>query len=700
MTKSNHTISIKSFLIISFCLIMGFSGTRGYAQTGSGEQILEETGNLLESIAVYNYDSRSWLNDYLDLMRSVYNTPGAAAEVEKMMLDFLESDATYAGKQFICKHLRIIATDASVPVLAGMIRDPQTADMALYAMENIPGSAVDEALLKAMDETEEEVLAGVINALGVRKTGKTAKKAVRKLAGCTGNDNQEVAKAAVYALGRIGGEKAAAILEEEYLRAGPPFKWDIAGSWLKCADGFLEEGKGKKARNIYEKIYADSPPVTTRVAAFKGMLKTGDMPPENQILRILESGDPPMREAVVPMIRDLPEGSNMKIFLEPMDQWPDMLQMQVAVAIACRHDPLVHDKILRMAGHENPAIRLAAIQALREIGTAGDVLYLARLAAGGRGRGEEMARRCLYSLRGEKVEKAILEGMEKTSGEVRAELVRSIGTRNMISELDHVFKYASDPDRNVRKESMEVLGMLAGPGQLKQVIDLLTREESRQVRREAVQAVVSIVTQIPDESERAVEIIDALEVAGEIRNKEALIEILGEIASGQALYVLRDHLDHPEKDVQIAAVRALSGWPDAAPLWYLKSIVQKSEMPRKRALAFRGYARLIGMAEELSDQEKVKEYRLAFQLAENQREKIAVVSGLSGVVSLDALHWAVELLGDASLRREAEAAVARIAGETGDNHPEETRKIINKILEDTGPGEFRENLERILTYIK
>ena len=71
-------------------------------------------------------------------------------EIEKEMVAFLGSDATFAAKQFVCEQLSLIGTSEAVPVLTHLMLDEETADIALFALQRIPDPAVDTALRQSL----------------------------------------------------------------------------------------------------------------------------------------------------------------------------------------------------------------------------------------------------------------------------------------------------------------------------------------------------------------------------------------------------------------------------------------------------------------------------------------------------------------------------------------------------------------------
>ena len=127
-----------------------------------------EFGQLLSNIKTYDFNkSRADLVKISDMIRDASGKPEMKA-MEKQLDDFLKSDASYAAKDFVCRELSIAGTEASVPALASMLTDEKVSDIARYALERIPGAAVDDALRKALPKAKGNAEVGIINTLGVR----------------------------------------------------------------------------------------------------------------------------------------------------------------------------------------------------------------------------------------------------------------------------------------------------------------------------------------------------------------------------------------------------------------------------------------------------------------------------------------------------------------------------------------------------
>lgn len=157
-----------------------------------------ETKAAIAAIATYEYGQlREPLTVVEDLVRASLASEEQSRSVAQELCALLTSPlATHDAKQFVCRQMVLIGTEEHVPSLAPLLGDPKTADMARYALQPIPGTAVDEALLTALPKADDRVKIGIINTLGMRRS----RKAKADLHALAKSANPEIAEAAKSAL--------------------------------------------------------------------------------------------------------------------------------------------------------------------------------------------------------------------------------------------------------------------------------------------------------------------------------------------------------------------------------------------------------------------------------------------------------------------------------------------------------------------
>jgi hypothetical protein len=178
------------------------------------------------------------------------------------------------------------------------------------------------------------------------------------------------------------------------------------------------------------------------------------------------------------------------------------------------------------------------------------------------------------------------------------------------------------------------------------------------------------------------------------------VEILGSIGDANSLSALRTSLSDDNAEVQTAAVRALSNWPNTAPAADLLKVAKSSSSQTNRTLALRGYVRLVGLDSNRPAEETVKMLSDAFVLAANADEKKLVLSALANVKGIESLNMAASYLDDPALQQEAAAAVVKIAESAIKTNPDQTKAVLQKVIATTKSIPLREKAQQFINQTK
>jgi hypothetical protein len=132
------------FAGFALCLALVFSA--GASQV-AGNQPGMSFEEAVTKVAAYEVgESRAAVTALNQQIVAAASSRARAGEMERALIKALEGKATLEGKDQFCRHLSLIGSAASVPVLSKMLGNAETADMARYAIERIPGAEVDRAL--------------------------------------------------------------------------------------------------------------------------------------------------------------------------------------------------------------------------------------------------------------------------------------------------------------------------------------------------------------------------------------------------------------------------------------------------------------------------------------------------------------------------------------------------------------------------
>ncbi len=657
---------------------------------------IQELDDLLTQVKTYDYgQSRENLTKITDMIREAGTSPDVLKQIEKRLDDFVCSDATYAAKQFACKQLSLIGTADSVPALAPMLTDEKYSDMARYALERIPGSAVDEALRSALVRATGKAKAGIINTLAVR--GDT--KAVPEIAKLIDDSDKMIAGAAAAALGRIGSVAATETLAKAMGKTSGALRGQVLDAYLKCADRLAAGGKKSQAFAIYQKLYTQEKVMPIKAAALRGMVTTAENPTET-VVGALKASDQPMQTVAIGLLRDVADTEMIKAVAGMFDDLSVTSRVQLLSALADCGDKAALDSVVGETKSSDVAVRVAALSALAKLGDASTVDLLVSAAAKTTGDEQQAAQQSLYRLRGADIDRAILQKIPGADASAKVELIRSLDQRNTAGSVPGLLKTISDSDSKVRIESIKAFRTVVQPKDLPALIDILVRTGSSSERGEMEKTIVAVARKITDQQEQANAVLAALPSVKDVPARSSLLSVLGKIGVDSAMPVLREALKDSDPKIKDAAVRALSEWPTPEPAAELLNVAQTSQNQVHKVLALRGYVRLIGLESDRPDEETIKMYKTAMDLAPNANEKRTVLSGLSNTRSWEGMQMAAAYLDDEDLKAEAEAAVVKIARGTAEDHPEETKELLKKVLETTKSESVRQQAKRMLGFME
>lgn len=510
-------------------LLLTISGLLALAATAQ-----DPADDPVARIAAYKFgDSREPLSAVENLVRTSLAAPEQRAPLAARLAALLGAEATLECKQFVSSQLALIGGAPEVPALAALLTDPNTADMARYALERIPGQEADAALLEALATNTGVTRIGIVNSLGNRKCAA----AVPALSELTKNEDAALAEACVAALGHVGTPDACAALEALALEARPEIADTLNAHLLGCADAMLVAGQKTGAIRIYNSVMAS--PGHARVAAFQGMINALGDEGVNLMLLRLKEGDPEFREMAVRVARTLPGEEVTRRLAETGSELDAAGQIMVLGVLAERGGAEARGAAIAATESADESVRAAAIAALAKLGTEADVMMLARMAAGTQGGERDAVRDALYKLRGDAVGPEILKNIPSGDSAVRVELIRAAAERRTQDAVPLLLTSATDSEPGVRNASFKALADLASPSDLDALLGILAGATSDEDRESAERTVVSVMMRTGDEQVRTAPIMAACGAATDPILKASLIRILGSLGDSPALDTIR-----------------------------------------------------------------------------------------------------------------------------------------------------------------
>jgi len=656
---------------------------------------IDTVEQALDYLKTYRFgDSRQPLN----LIEHEVNRclPGSSdqQQLADKLADLLtDPNTTYDCTDFLCRQLARIGTEKQVPILAELLRNPQTAHIARYGLQAIPGPAADQALIDALSQTSGLQKTAIINSLASRRS----RTAVQAITAALTDTNENVARAAAYALGKIGTENAALALQAALPECQDDLYPALADACLRCADCLLAENKTQSATTIYRQMYQRDQSPLIRAAALNGMAAAAQ--PGQAVSLVVEAlSDPalPVRKMAARLAARIPGRDATNSLAQKIPQLTGPAQVPLLIALGCRGDKAALPAIRTACNSPDADVRTAALKAMGRLADAAGVPFLAQRAAQAAGDEQQAARRSLNILAAPNVNAEMIKHLAVAEPAVKIELIDSLAERGASEAADALLRNTTDPDKRVRLACLKALRRLAAGKHIAPLLDRLA--EAQNPERGETEKTLAAVLHRCDPASHSDIILTRLRTAENSDAQTSLLRILALTETETALNRLRQSLNNTNPDICLTALRALSHWPNAEPINDLLQIARNSDNVKHRVLALRGCVRMIDLTNQ-SAEYKVELYRQAMNLAAQNSEKKRILSALAANKSLEALKMAADYLDNADLQQEAQLAAVRIAANTAAAYPQQSGQILQDIVSTTSIESIREQARQTISMI-
>ena len=657
-------------------LAVGLAAGQAAAQQGAAPAMPFE--EALAKTAAYEVgEDRAPLYALEKHVLAATQNPAESKRIEQALIRALEGKSTLMGKDQICRRLSLIGTAASVPALARLLASAETADMARYALERIPGPEVDAALRNMLPKTSGKVKIGIVNTLG-RRGSASSVAALRAL--IPGSDEQ-VAMAAAAALGWIGDRTAAQALSSARAATKGALRTEVERAWLRCGEQMVARKENPAAFAVFKELSGSSENLV-RIGALRGLAMSGGEQAIPLLVAAIQDPDAAVEAQAIRQLSAVEGPKATGALVQALPKLQPLGKIRVLAALADRGDRAALPAVVSAVSEEAISVRIAALQALEKLGDESVVMLLAQTAArtGGEGgtatdapatgglpneRGmrpvlateTSAARTSLYRMRGSAVDQAILANLPKAEPGVKVELILAASERAIPGAADVLIPLASDPNAAVRRTAIQALRAAAGPAHVDRLVQLLSKSAGAE-RRELARALAAALGR-SDKAPLAA-VTSAYQSASDLDLKASLLSVMAQTGRPEALGELRTALKDSNADLRRSAVLALAEWPNPEPMPDLIAVARNDSSSAVQILALQSYLRLMALPSSRTPAETVALLAEAMKLARRADEKRAILSQAARINHPDALALVESAMQDPEVGAEARVAADQI----------------------------------------
>lgn len=672
---------------------------------GAGSQPLDVSAldNLIKQLDDYDWNkSRAALIQIQALIRSHFGDKKACGTIEDKLLAKLNTDVSPAAKDFICRQLAVIGTEKSVPLLSRMLVDPKTTNIARYALEKVPGPAVDDVFVKtAKAAKDNDVLIGILTTLGHRKSERVVSLS-REIFSTAAKNDEPVSTAFFGALGMVGTEASA----DELLRLKSGLSDSLQArcddALLMCADALRQSGKNQQAVAIYQKVYRAESPDFVRAAALLGLAKSGAADVQPLLSKAMQGSDVKVRTAAIEALAYIDNNSFLKSIAADASTLPQTARIQVLSVLSDKSQEAGRAMALQMAKSDQPSMRVAAYQALAKTGEASDIDVLATAAGMAPDRDERAAaQEALYRMPGKEIDAAILKKLADSvngglDGKVVAELINATVNRQIADAPTVLFRTAASDNRQISTESIRAIQSLAGPEYAGDMVDLVIAKPGTSTEN----ALIVMAEKMPSRDRLVTMIQDKYaKISGNDDAKASLLRVLGKLGDPGAIGLLKREYASSNEKLSDAAFRAMTDWPGTEFVGEMKTLAQSGADAKTKILAFRAYVRMVKEANADNQQQTVSALIAAYPLAERADEQKIVIGMLGDFGNVKALQFVKDKLNDPALKAEAAVSLMQICEKLLMRNPSAVVPVLQELKKDGASDAIRNKADELLNKV-
>jgi len=393
--------------------------------------------------------------------------------------------------------------------------------------------------------------------------------------------------------------------------------------------------------------------------------------------RALSGDDAALQAPALRAAREVAGEEVTRVLAGVVNRAEPTLQARILDVLAARADPAAEDVVARMLQSSDvEAVRLAAVKALAAIATEGAAETLLELAGSGNGAVPQRAAEALSRMGGKSIDRLMLARARQGRAEIREAAVRAVTARRAAGAVAELLVLTGAEPDAVRRAAFEGLGAMAQPRHLGPMLSLLLREEDER-HQLVLGAIKRVLSRVDKPGQHASLLLDAYDRASEGWARLALLELLGQTSSRDALAKVNEVATEGEGELREQALSVLMDWPNFDAAGPLLAIARELEPGDGRAEVLEALAQQVHDANDQPAAGRLNLLASGLALVEPSRvPSTRLAWALGGIHTREALAVAAGLFEDEIAQESAASAIATIA-----QHLPERSERAERVLE-------------------
>jgi HEAT repeat protein len=663
-----HTIERKRFPVGS---VMVLTLSLLSARVIYAADLADEVGKVLQEAGKPGAEADSSPVLRLEALVRQAKTPDQLWLIEARLAQTLDSDSPWSAKQAACRVLWHLASAQSAPALKKLLANPQTVDIACYAISNSSVAELGQAARDALAGSTGKVAISLLGLLGQRRDTAAADRIVPFLQ----NEQPEVALAAATALGRIGGRPAVTAVDTFRKKVIKDRRVAADDAYLRSIET-LDSGSAVPLWKELMAAKAESAPV--RRAALLGLSQHAPEAALPWLLAGLRQQDKALLPATgqaLRSLRDQPVISQVAAGLLDLPAVSQIVVMESA-GVALPTETLMS----QVQRSQDAAVRRSALRVLGVRGGSPVVAFLLSQAHSSESDDERHEIFLLVrTMPGKEVSDAILKTLPAAPAARLPELAQLLAGRNAERRAAPLLDRAGTGDTAARLHAIRALGIAATADDCPALVQLLKASGEPELHEALEQAIGLVLSRAEPADPHAERLCGELQSTQRPQDRQALLRLLGRTGTATALQSVLKSVREGSAEERGVAISALAQWPNTAALEPLLGLIAERLSETQRVQALRGAADLLRKA-DLPAAKKTDCFRRLLPQAREPADRIRLLSGLAEVPTADALGLIVPCLDDPAVHAEAATAAVAVAAKLGGDQDAAVNAAMHKVL--------------------
>ncbi len=625
------------------------------------------------------------VNSYSFQVRSLKNE-ARLQTFNEGVLDALNKTKDPDNARFLIGILRPAANDRVIPALSVYLSEPAYSQPAADVLGEIGSDAAGQALLDALQNTQDAQIAiSLINTLGRMAYAPAEKTILSKV----GSGNPELQKTILASLARIAGRDSEALLAKAAKEVGYSYEHSGAtAALLDYAGNLLDKGETTAALHISAQVFkTKNLPPAVKARTLRLLVAIEGEKQINNLLKGAKDTDPAYRQTSLTLLSRFKNEQNTGKLTKNLFKEPEGVQISILQYLGneAQHTalPVVQEALYKGGDPVNAAAAVALYQLM---GDGSVPLLLPLLSRNGQATTGAI-HKILLSSAGPGLEQQLIQQLgQETNETAQVNLLNILGERHFGKSGSLVLQLAGDHGSDkVRDAAYHALPNVVRAESVPGLLDLLAVEGTAQQQINALQrAIITAIQNSPDPKVQKTQLIQKFNQEPD-RIKQRYFPVLSGVADEQMLEIVkRTAFEHDEPAMRHQAIVSLSSWrtADAIPALIQLNRLQNRDSGASGETAEnainQGLVRLIGQSDFPAEQ-KVLLLRDLFENVTSPDHQKQILRALEATKTYNAMLFAGRFLNDGALKSVAANTVMGIALDNNQYYGQEVVDLLEKV---------------------